>query len=241
MASELLHQGAFPYALRAVQHQDRVELAAGMVHPLHSRAEGLHGHCLYIVTVICAKVIYQQSLNPLHAIPRRQTIQILPDRVKGPVVRDLLQPVKRGLLWEGRELFQPGPELHVVGVIPDPCLLSPWKLGLNVDRICQKVGADTVESLLHPYQSHHVVDGGPDLAFIGPLQVCFRRTSVFLFEFRPGRCRSLFQVPLADLRILRGECSHRSKARQLVDRRIRQRSFVPVPEKMDPHQVEGIA
>ena len=104
--AQLGYEGAFANALVPVEHQHGVIFDAGGVDPHIGGAQSFSRDRPHILVVLRPKVVDEQGIQTLHAIPGRQGLEHLPDGVIGPVVRHLLHS----------DLIVPGRKCTVVGV-----------------------------------------------------------------------------------------------------------------------------
>ena len=86
---QLPEDGTFPDALRAIQHKDTVELRTGIKYARYRGSQKFAGDGPDVRRIVRLQAAAEQRVDAAFPVPVRQILQILPDRMKAPVVRHL--------------------------------------------------------------------------------------------------------------------------------------------------------
>ena len=86
---EVFEQGAFADSLHAIQYQNGIKLDAGTHDACHRSRKSFAGDYPHILRVLCLQALNQNLLHPLHAVPGRERLKVVADRMEGAVIRNL--------------------------------------------------------------------------------------------------------------------------------------------------------
>ena len=171
--AQLPEQCALADARLAVQDEDGVKLAAGGQHALDRSDQGLAGHGAGVGGVLGAQVVDQQRVNSGHAVPFRQALDVLPQRIEAAAVRHgregLCEAVFRELDAVG--VSHPRVEMGVVHVPPVFVGARPRQPALDLDGAAQLVEADPLKGGVVLQDQHGVGDQRLDVAVLRPDQL----------------------------------------------------------------------
>ena len=152
--AQLRDQRALADTLVAVQDNHVVVFDAGIENPVIGRAQRLACHRPDIRIILCAKVVNQEGIHPVHTVPRWQGFKHLPDRMVTAVVRHLRD---RDLIVPGGEgtivAVHVADQLGVILIAPELCRVLPRHRACDFHAVRQLVEDDVPQKrIVFQYQ-----------------------------------------------------------------------------------------
>ena len=222
----------------AVQHQHRVELTAWVQHTLDGSAECFSGDRADILVVIRAKIVDEQCVHTLHAIPRRQFVDKLSDGVIGTVVRnlcygDVVVPCGESAIVG----VHVADKLRIVRIAPELRWMLPRHLALNLHAIQKLIEYQWFQKWIVHEDNREVLQRVLHVACLVQLQCLL---PVFRGELLMGLRLTLLGKHLLDLFVPKSKLRHGLERWQLAGGRVRSALIVQITESMHTHQVKGV-
>ena len=195
--------------LRTIQHGHIIELYARLVYPLISGAEGFPRHGSDIGIVRCSQIINKERIYTGDAVPRRQSVEILTDRVIAAVVHGLgdgdgVIPRRECAVV----IVHVADKLGIVRIPPKAARMFPRDFALDFHVVRQLVEHDVLHIGVVLHNQLDVVEGV--LKHSGFLLVHQFGFPV-LRELLGGSLLPLLQGKLAYLLVLGGKLHHGMK------------------------------
>ena len=249
-AAEDLDEGGLADALRSYEREDVVVLASGAHHARHRGGEVLacHGACEGVV--LCAEVVRQERVEPLHSVPL-QALEPFPHGVERALAHGEVVRVQQRL-FSGQlvHLAHVVDEAVVVAVVPVGVTVvgvSPWEVSRDAVASSEGVAPYLVlqPRVVLDYESEVIRRGEEVAALLIHLEL-LHPVGVSLVGHLSellGQLRHALLGPLSHhLPVVSCEAFHLHKGGHAVDGRgLRIRVFVKLSEQVQAHHVEGVA
>ena len=239
-------------SLRTIEHQHIVELDARMINSRDGRKEHLPDRFSVEDRILSAQIVHQELLNSFLAIPLRELLQIVLDRMESPLIGHRGQCHLEELLRKLHvvDISDPHIELLRVGILPEDEVSLPRKgIHIRLDHAGHRIHPDAFQVLIEEQDHKSILrircNGSilADLQLRAPVLVCFLRS--FLIQLS-GKltdgilCPGISKSDLDGI-VLLGKLHHGLIACLFVDWLLQISIGVQVPKLMDPHQIESIA